>query len=166
MKKVYVNEERCLGCRLCEYYCAFANSGEQEMFKAFKLGRNAVPKIHVEDKINFAVQCRHCDDPLCMKNCIAGAISKVDGVVKIDPEKCVGCFTCVLSCPYGCIAPDKDGHSATKCELCTRNAGSIADEAKSAQGGAQTSFVQNGGSPACVQNCINGARVYEERGEA
>ena len=143
MKKVYVNEERCLGCHLCEFYCSFANSDETEMFKAFKLGRNAVPKIRVEDKINFAVQCRHCEDPLCMKNCIAGAISKVDGVVKIDHEKCVGCFTCVLSCPYGCITPDKDGHSATKCELCTAN----------------------GGTPACVQNCINGAIVFEERGE-
>lgn len=144
MKKVYVNEERCLGCHLCEFYCAFANSHEDEMFKAFRLGRNAVPRIQVEDSVNFAVQCRHCDDPLCMKNCIAGAISKTaDGVVKIDPAKCVGCFTCVLSCPYGCIVPDKGGHAAAKCELCT----------------------QNGGTPACVQNCINGAIVYEERGE-
>ena len=92
MKKVYGNEERCLGCHLCEFYCGFANSGEQELYKAFKLGRNAVPRIKVEDGngINFAVQCRHCDDPQCMKNCIAGAISKVDGVVKIDHEKCVG----------------------------------------------------------------------------
>ena len=165
MKKVYVNEERCLGCHLCEYYCAFANSGEAEFYKAFRLGRNAVPRIKVEDGngINFAVQCRHCDDPLCMKNCIAGAISKVDGVVKIDRDKCVDCFTCVLSCPYGCVVAD-GGHSASKCELCTRNAGSIADEAKSAQGGAQTSFVQNGGTPACVKGCINGAIVFEERG--
>ena len=166
MKKVYVNEERCLGCHLCEYYCAFANargidgetksaqggahksftanSGETEFYKAFKLGRNAVPRIKVEDGngINFAVQCRHCDDPLCMKNCIAGAISKVDGVVKIDHEKCVGCFTCVLSCPYGCVVAD-GGHSASKCELCT----------------------VNGGVPQCVKGCINGAKVYEERGE-
>ena len=58
MKKVYVNEERCLGCHLCEYYCAFANSGEAEFYKAFRLGRNAVPRIKVEDGngINFAVQ--------------------------------------------------------------------------------------------------------------
>ena len=27
MKRVYVNEEWCLGCHLCEYNCAFANSG-------------------------------------------------------------------------------------------------------------------------------------------
>ncbi|MEE1172492.1 MAG: 4Fe-4S ferredoxin, partial [Ruminococcus sp.] len=26
MKKIYVNEEWCLGCHLCEYNCAFANS--------------------------------------------------------------------------------------------------------------------------------------------
>ena len=35
MKRVYVNEEWCLGCHLCEYQCAFANSGEADMFKAF-----------------------------------------------------------------------------------------------------------------------------------
>jgi len=64
MKKIYVNEERCLGCHLCEYYCAFANADEPEMFKAFKLGKNAAPRITVEDGngINFAVQCRHCDE--------------------------------------------------------------------------------------------------------
>ena len=28
MKHIYVNEKWCLGCHLCEYYCAFANSGE------------------------------------------------------------------------------------------------------------------------------------------
>ena len=50
MKKVYVNEERCLGCHLCEFYCAFANSGETEMFRAFRLGRDTKPKIRVEDK--------------------------------------------------------------------------------------------------------------------
>ncbi len=27
MKRVYVNEEWCLGCHLCEYNCAFAESG-------------------------------------------------------------------------------------------------------------------------------------------
>ena len=27
MKKIYVKEEWCLGCHLCEYECAYANSG-------------------------------------------------------------------------------------------------------------------------------------------
>ena len=36
MKRVYVNEEWCLGCHLCEYNCAFANSGMSDMATALK----------------------------------------------------------------------------------------------------------------------------------
>ena len=36
MKRVYVHEEWCLGCHLCEYNCAFANSGCADMVKALK----------------------------------------------------------------------------------------------------------------------------------
>jgi Fe-S-cluster-containing hydrogenase components 2 len=103
------------------------------------------PRIHVEgdDRITFAVSCRHCADPICVKSCIAGAISKKDGVVKIDRSKCVGCLTCVLVCPYGALAPGENG-TMQKCELCLEN---------------------TCGAPACVTGCPNKAIVYEERGE-
>ena len=63
MKKVYVNEDWCLGCHLCEFTCAAANSGAPDMVKAFAGGKKPVARIQIEegDKINFAVQCRHCD---------------------------------------------------------------------------------------------------------
>ena len=48
MKRVYVREEWCLGCHLCEYNCAFANSGLDDMVKALK-GKDIRPRIHVED---------------------------------------------------------------------------------------------------------------------
>ena len=56
MKRIYVNEEWCLGCHLCEYNCAFANSGEKNMVKALK-NKEIKPKIHVEEdnKITYAV---------------------------------------------------------------------------------------------------------------
>ena len=144
MKRVYVNEEWCLGCHLCEYNCAFANSGMKDMVLALK-DRKIFPRIHVEgnEKITFAVSCRHCNDPICLKSCIAGAISKESGVVKINRNKCVGCLTCVLVCPYGALTPGEDG-IMQKCELCLENAG---------------------GSPACVAGCPNRAIVYEERDE-
>ena len=144
MKRVYVNEEWCLSCHLCEYNCAFANSGMKDMVLALK-DRKIFPRIHVEgnEKITFAVSCRHCTDPICLKSCIAGAISKENGVVKINRNKCVGCLTCVLVCPYGALAPGEDG-IMQKCELCLENAG---------------------GSPACVAGCPNRAIVYEERDE-
>ncbi|MBQ7599340.1 MAG: 4Fe-4S binding protein [Clostridia bacterium] len=144
MKRVYVNEEWCLGCRLCEYNCAFANSGLGDMVLALK-DRKIFPRIHVEgnDSITFAVSCRHCTDPICQKSCIAGAISKADGVVRIDRSKCVGCLTCVLVCPYGALSPGEDG-IMQKCELCLENAC---------------------GAPACVTGCPNKAIVYEERSD-
>lgn len=33
MKKVYVNEDWCLGCHLCEFTCAAANSGAPDMVR-------------------------------------------------------------------------------------------------------------------------------------
>ena len=100
MKRVYVNEKWCLGCHLCEYYCAFANSGKSSMIKALK-DRHIVPRIRIEERnnISFAVSCRHCTDPLCVKSCISGALSVVGGAVMIDSEKCVGCCSCIMACP-------------------------------------------------------------------
>ena len=142
MKRVYVNEEWCLGCHLCEYNCAFANTGEAFMDLALK-DRSIRPRIRVEgdEKITYAVQCRHCTDPICVKSCISGALHLEDGTVCIDHNKCIGCFTCILVCPYGCVLQDEQG-AMQKCELCTKNAC---------------------GMPACVQGCPNQAIVYEER---
>ena len=85
MKRVYVNEKWCLGCHLCEYYCAFANSGKSSMVKALK-DHKIAPRIRIEERnnISFAVSCRHCTDPLCVKGCISGALTIVDGAVQID----------------------------------------------------------------------------------
>ena len=143
MKRVFVNEKWCLGCHLCEYNCAFANSGCDDMVKALK-GKDIYPRIKVEgdDKITYAVSCRHCTDPICVRSCISGALSKSeDGMFSIDKNKCIGCLTCVLVCPYGAISQDETG-AVQKCELCLKN---------------------SCGSPACVAGCPNNAIVYEER---
>ncbi|NLJ30145.1 MAG: 4Fe-4S dicluster domain-containing protein [Clostridiales bacterium] len=143
MKRVYVNEKWCLGCHLCEYNCAFANSGYDDMVKALK-DQKIHPRIRVEegDGVCFAVSCRHCEEPLCVKSCITGALSIQDGVIHVDQDKCVGCYTCVLVCPYGAVMPSPDGHAIQKCELCLTN---------------------SSGEPACVKGCPNQAIVFEER---
>ena len=60
MKRVYVKEEWCLGCHLCEYNCAFANSGLSDMVKALK-GKLIRPNVRVEEDgaVTYAVSCRH-----------------------------------------------------------------------------------------------------------
>lgn len=57
MKKVHVNEDKCLGCRLCEYWCAFAHSGEKYMPDAFNLTKPPVPRIVVEEKSKVTCRC-------------------------------------------------------------------------------------------------------------
>ena len=73
---------------MCEYNCAFANSGKSDMAAALK-GKKIYPNIHVEgdEKVSYAVSCRHCEDPICVKSCIAGALSKKDGVICVDKNK-------------------------------------------------------------------------------
>ncbi|ADY11956.1 4Fe-4S dicluster domain-containing protein [Sphaerochaeta globosa] len=142
MKRIYVNEMWCLGCHLCEYYCAYANSGIKDMVKALK-DKQIRSRITVEQKgtISFAVNCRHCTEPLCVKSCIAGAITSKDGVIVIDQSRCVLCYSCIMACPYGALMPSTEG-VMQKCELCTTNSQE---------------------QPACIQGCPNKAIVFEER---
>ena len=145
MKLVYADEKWCIGCHLCEYNCAFAICGCDDMVKALK-DKEIRPRICVEDrdKITYAVSCRHCEDPICVKSCISGALQKHDGRITVDKEKCIGCLTCILVCPYGAISESGEG-VVQKCELCLEN---------------------SCGAPACVTGCPNRALVYEERGDS
>jgi carbon-monoxide dehydrogenase iron sulfur subunit len=139
-----VNEDWCLGCHLCEYYCAFAATGEKDMARALK-DVAISPRINIEEKggVCFAVSCRHCAEPLCVKGCITGAFSVQNGVIQIDKNRCIGCYTCIVSCPYGAVTPSDNG-VVQKCELCVKT---------------------KEGTPRCVAGCPNAAIVFEERGE-
>ncbi len=147
MKRIKVREDWCLGCHLCEYYCAYANAASgpltpSDMTKRLRDGR-IYSRVRIEDgdnNIHFAVSCRHCKDAICVRSCIAGALSVQDGVVVIDKNKCVGCHTCVMVCPFGALSVSPEG-TMQKCELCVKN---------------------SGGVPACVSGCINRAIVLEE----
>jgi len=143
MKRVYVNEKWCLGCRLCEYFCAFAGTQGTDIARSLK-GVKINPRIRIEEKdgISFAVSCRHCREPLCVKGCITGSLKVIEGVITVDQEHCVSCYTCVLSCPFGAISSSESG-AVQKCELCTKDGTAL---------------------PSCVSGCPNNAIVFEDRG--
>ena len=147
MKKIYAREDFCLGCKLCEVYCVKSQSVSNDIVKAYR-DEEITPGIIVEkgDKISFALQCRHCDDAPCTKACITGAMQKDSetGVVNFDKDKCVGCWTCIMTCSYGAIKRDQYGNKViSKCDLCSKS-----------------------GEPECVAHCPNWALVYQknERG--
>lgn len=158
MKRVYAREEVCVGCKLCEVYCATAHSDyPSDIVKAFlKQKTKPLPRILVEDNlsISFALQCRHCDEAPCTKACITGAMQKdpVTGIVRNDESRCVGCWTCILACPFGAIRRDNQGHKvASKCDLCS-NGTDDSDAANASK------------MPVCVQNCPNRALQFIDSG--
>jgi ferredoxin len=61
----------------------------------------------------------HCDDAPCIQACPSKAIYKRDdGLVIIDPKKCVGNQLCLDSCPYGVIYFNQGLKQSQKCTGC------------------------------------------------
>ncbi len=144
MKRVYPREDVCMACRLCEVFCLTEHSRSRDIIKAYRKEiPRPLPRLKVQEKgiLSFALQCRHCAEPACLYACLTGAISKDPntGIVSLDESKCVGCWTCILACPYGAIFPDPARKVATKCDLCSHLA-----------------------TPACVAHCPNEALCYRD----
>ena len=145
-KEIFVRLDRCMGCHSCEMACAVAHSVGQCLYAA--LSESPVPKarVYVEgvapDK-SVPILCRHCEEAPCMHACIAGAISRSEaGVVVTDPDTCIGCWTCVMVCPYGVIGRHLEARKAYRCDRCPDRE-----------------------IPACVNACPAKALVYQDATE-
>lgn len=136
--KVIAIPEYCLGCALCEIYCAAEHDGYQgQVLKAFKKGQPEPRSLLlVNGPVSRLNTCRHCDDAPCLHGCISGAIKRdEEGIIYIDEQRCVLCYTCVMLCPYGHVHPSARSGRIIKCDLCR----------------------DSEGLPACVRHCPNGA---------
>ena len=91
MRRIYVNEDYCIGCRLCEIHCMVQHSKSKKIVKAFKEETPRVqPRLLVEEEgpLSFAMQCRHCVDARCVEACISGAMhqdEQTGAVLKVAP---------------------------------------------------------------------------------
>ena len=145
MKRIVVNEEYCIGCHLCEIHCLTQHSQSKKIIKAFREEHpRALARLVVEEEgpLSFAMQCRHCADAPCVAACITGAMQRDErtGAVLCDEERCVGCWTCIMVCPFGAVQRNVAGRkAASKCDLCY---------------GEQM--------PVCVAHCPNEALTFEE----
>ena len=153
MKRIYAIEKWCIDCKRCEVACKAFHSKSKDPVRAYKNEDNVPqPRIHVEGDLDLsvAINCRHCEKPLCVEGCISGALKKdpETGMVYCDQNLCVGCRTCVSMCPFGAVqVVEVNGITkAYKCDLCSDGTGEP-------------------GCPSCVAACPNGALVYVESEE-
>lgn len=112
---LWVNSDKCTGCRTCEMICSFVHLG---FFS--RLGSGITVVRSGEKSIYTPVLCIHCDDPPCLPVCPVEAISKDDetNMVILDDQACIGCKKCMKACPYGAISYVPQTRKVIKCDLC------------------------------------------------
>ncbi len=108
----------CLECPVCSPGCPEVNDRLPET------QRQAMDQARCDLLGQAAVttprQCWHCAQAPCIETCPAGAMRRDEssGLVYVDRTRCVGCWMCVLACPFGAVVPSADGHHAVKCDGC------------------------------------------------
>ncbi|MDR1112090.1 MAG: 4Fe-4S dicluster domain-containing protein [Deltaproteobacteria bacterium] len=132
-KTIQVTPGRCIGCLNCELACASRDWGQY-----FPVG-SKIGLVFFSEGGQVPVTCFQCDEAPCLKVCRTGALARNEatGVIAVEPERCVGCRTCVSVCPFGNIAYSRAGRRAEKCDQCQ-------------------------GAPRCAAACPSGALRYVE----
>ena len=136
-----IDARKCVGCMSCMATCKMENSVPFECFRAWvsMSERGTFPNVR---RSFIPAQCNHCEDAPCVRVCPVGASYRNnEGVVLVDPDKCIGCGYCVEACPYSArfIHPQKK--IADKCTYCVERSNQDED-------------------PACVRSCMGKARLF------
>ena len=125
MKRIFIDVEKCDGCKNCSVACMQAHrsdSGDVYTLNLNDAENESRNFIFLDEKGRYVpIFCRHCAKPECIMSCMSGAIAKdeASGHVLYDEEKCGSCFMCVMNCPYGVLKPDrKTRNKVIKCDFC------------------------------------------------
>lgn len=144
---IYVDMEKCLGCKSCELACGLSHA-KTDIFTAVLQGQHIQSRTSVilGGDLVTPMQCRQCESAPCAVVCPIGAIYQAEGMIKLNEASCIGCKLCSMVCPFGVIRMKlevkKIGNrvmkkgKALKCDLCSDKTGEI-----------------NEASCACIQAC-------------
>ena len=109
-----VNADLCTGCQRCEINCTLTNDGVCSSY---------ISRVKIQRRLNldgagngllsgndncfvyFPDTCRQCEDPACGNACPQKAITtNAQGIRVVDTDKCIGCKSCVMACPFGAVS--------------------------------------------------------------
>jgi len=125
MKRIFIDADKCVGCKNCAIACKQARRKEGSMYDLdlTDIQFEARNSILLDSKNKYIpLFCRHCDKPECVWSCMSGAMAKdsQSGHVFYDKDKCGECFMCVMNCPYGVLKVDQaSGTYVVKCDFCS-----------------------------------------------
>ncbi|MEE8455542.1 MAG: 4Fe-4S dicluster domain-containing protein [Limibaculum sp.] len=143
-----IDLRRCIGCMACVTACKAEFDVPLGVWRTTVKVKNT--GTYPNTRRNFMPRlCNHCDNPPCVRNCPTAATYKhEDGFVLQRYERCIGCRTCIVACPYNArfMLPKNRtrvgiNNVVDKCTFCEHR-------------------VSQGLVPACVQTCLGRARIF------
>lgn len=136
-----VDLRRCTGCQACSVSCKAEMDVPLGVFRTWvkQIEKGTYPNVTVSFLPSL---CNQCDKPICLRNCPTRATYQLEnGIVVVDPHRCIGCKYCIASCPYSVRHLNPFKKIVEKCEFCRHR-------------------VEAGMEPACVNTCPTGALVF------
>ena len=131
---IMADAAKCIGCRTCEVACVVSHQENQD---CATISSDAfVPRIQVikDNAFTTAVACHQCEDAPCANVCPTHAIRREHGHIFVEQERCIGCKSCAMACPFGAPRYRVPDGKMVKCDGCNER-------------------VRHGLQPACVRAC-------------
>lgn len=137
-----IDLRKCIGCRTCQVACKAENDVPLGVYRTWvkEVEKGTYPKVR---RHFIPVVCNQCVESACTTVCpVVATYNLPNGIVYIDPHRCIGCGYCMAACPYAVRYIHPTRRVAEKCDWCWPR-------------------VREGyGPPACASSCPTGAMVF------
>ncbi|MCZ7574639.1 MAG: 4Fe-4S binding protein [Ardenticatenaceae bacterium] len=117
-RDIIVDATRCSACMKCVEACKVAIAHEHPTREP--VARITIKPAASEGSLHLPLLCRNCAEASCVVACMTACrIRDGSGWVTTDYSRCVGCWMCVMTCPFGAIEAVHEEGLARKCDGCT-----------------------------------------------
>jgi len=137
-----IRQHLCIDCERCVAACTRTNDVPSYGYRT-RILEHREERAAGQKSEFIPVLCNQCNNPPCVRACPTSATykDKDNGIIRVEPKRCIGCKTCMLACPYN--ARYIKGKVVDKCDFCY--------ESRLSKGEKLT---------ACAEACPAGVRVF------
>ncbi len=136
-----IDLRKCLGCHTCSVACKQENGVPLGSWRSWvkQVEKGHYPHVR---KSYLPLLCNNCENPICVTVCpVKASYRRQDGIILVDPHRCIGCRYCMAVCPYDARYVNPRVNIVEKCYWCEHR-------------------MDQGLKPACVQACPTQARAF------
>lgn len=114
---ILVDAAKCNGCLECVEACRRKMAPQHT-----KIAPVARITIRSSNGLCIPLLCHNCAEAPCAVACMTACrIRTASGWIETDYARCVGCWMCVMACPFGVITTVYGEELARKCDGCVED---------------------------------------------